>query len=305
MNMNRILRTVLMITLSMMLAMGVGGVVSIPKVAAAGIDSISIDYFPTYIPTDAAIPCSSGGGTPFAIRITVAGVANQNFVVKARLGTGACTWRPDNSTWTTDSTTFTSLTRGTIGADGTVSMWLYVRANTNATTSLTVRGRGCDATWSTCADSIDASAQTVTLMNMTASGGWLEETLGTARAGRTVVVKSGTSIVGMYAAEDNGVNEGYAYTAGGYKVAVPDCTGCGYTVETWDLATPNVAVDQVNTMGTGSCPSDVSVGGTTSLNACDTPTAVTFSGLSAASPFAALAVGLLAATGLVVLRKRK
>ncbi|HOU15630.1 MAG TPA: hypothetical protein PKZ84_21205 [Anaerolineae bacterium] len=35
------------------------------------------------------------------------------------------------------------------------------------------------------------------------------------------------------------------------------------------------------------------------------PTAVTFSGLSAASPFAALAVGLLAAAGLVVLRKRK
>ncbi len=36
-----------------------------------------------------------------------------------------------------------------------------------------------------------------------------------------------------------------------------------------------------------------------------TPTAVTISGLSAASPFAALAVGLLAAVGLVVLRKRK
>jgi len=33
--------------------------------------------------------------------------------------------------------------------------------------------------------------------------------------------------------------------------------------------------------------------------------AVTFSGLNATSPFAALAVGLLAATGLVVLRKRK
>lgn len=33
--------------------------------------------------------------------------------------------------------------------------------------------------------------------------------------------------------------------------------------------------------------------------------AVTFSGLSAASPFAALAVGLLAAAGLVILRKRK
>ncbi len=37
----------------------------------------------------------------------------------------------------------------------------------------------------------------------------------------------------------------------------------------------------------------------------ETPTAVALSGLSATSPFAALAVGLLAAAGLVVLRKRK
>jgi hypothetical protein len=41
------------------------------------------------------------------------------------------------------------------------------------------------------------------------------------------------------------------------------------------------------------------------FNATTNPTAVTFSGLNAASPFAALAMGLVAATGLVVLRKRK
>jgi len=41
------------------------------------------------------------------------------------------------------------------------------------------------------------------------------------------------------------------------------------------------------------------------FNATTNSTAVTFSGLSAASPFAALTVGLLAAAGLVVLRKRK
>ena len=35
------------------------------------------------------------------------------------------------------------------------------------------------------------------------------------------------------------------------------------------------------------------------------PTAVTFFGLSAASPFAALAMALVATTGLVILRKRK
>jgi len=41
------------------------------------------------------------------------------------------------------------------------------------------------------------------------------------------------------------------------------------------------------------------------FNATTNPTAVTFSGMTATSPFAALAVGLLTATGLVVLRKRK
>jgi len=57
-------------------------------------------------------------------------------------------------------------------------------------------------------------------------------------------------------------------------------------------------------MGQGGCPANVAAGSTTSLNACATPTAVTLSGLRATSPFAALAVGLLAAAGLVVLRKR-
>ena len=51
------------------------------RVLAAGITSISIDYFPAYILTDAASPCSSGSGTPFAILVTVSGTANQNFAI--------------------------------------------------------------------------------------------------------------------------------------------------------------------------------------------------------------------------------
>jgi hypothetical protein len=123
-------------------------------------------------------------------------------------------------------------------------------------------------------------------MKMTAGGtpaqfgGWLEETTGTARAGRTVVVKNGTSIIGMYAAEDNGVNEGYGYSPGGFRVAVPDCTTCGYTIETWDLALPGTAVGTINTMGSAGCPNTVTAATITSLNSCTTPTSITLKSLS-------------------------
>ena len=306
------------ISVVLALALAVIGCAALPapRVLAAGITSISIDYFPAYILTDAASPCSSGGGTPFAIRVTVNGAANQNFAIKTRLGTGACTWTSVNGAWTTDSAAYTALTRGTIEPDGNVSLWLYGRANSNATNLLTVRARGCDATWSVCADNIDSPAQTVTLMNVAASGGWLEETNGAARAGRAFVVKNGTSIVGMYVSEDNGVNEGYPATlmavvapaAGGYaKVAVPACTTCNYTVESWDLTAPGTAVGQINTMGSGTCPNDVTVGGTTSLDACNVPTVVTLRTLSAASssPTPAPFAGLVLLGGLTALVRRR
>lgn len=293
------------------------GALPTPQAAAAGITSISIDYYPTYIPTDAANPCSSGGGTPFAVRITVNGTANQAFGAKIRLGTAACTWRPDNSTWTTDSTSYTALTRGTIGAGGSVSMWLYGRANSTATASLTVRARGCDAGYTTCADNVDSPAKAVTLMNMTSSGGWLEETNGFSRAGKAYAVKSGATLVGLYVSEDNGVNEGYpaalaaaAPMAAGYsKVAVPACTTCGYTIESWNLAAPGTSVGQVNTMGDGACPNDVSAGAVTSLDTCTAPTAITLRTLTARAPLSPLAaapvVGLALAGGWVALRRRR
>lgn len=303
-----------------------GGVlVALPaqRSLAAGIASITIDHYPAYIPTDASSPCSSGGGTPFAVRVTVAGDANQNYAIKIRLGSGACTWRPDTGSWTTDSTAFTALTRGTIESDGDVSFWLYGRANANATTSLTVRARGCNADWTSCADNIDSSPKTVTLIDMSTSGGWLEETEGTTRSARAIAVKDGLTVVGLYVAEDNGVNEGYPGTfavagssglapdaEGYYKVAVPDCANCGYTIETWELTSPGTSVGQVNTMGEGTCPSSVTAGATTSLDSCGTPTAIALGTLKAtplANAFPTLlpALGLLVLGGVALYRRRR
>ncbi len=154
-------------------------------------------------------------------------------------------------------------------------------------------------------------------MNMTSSGGWLEETNGFSRAGKAYAVKSGATLVGLYVSEDNGVNEGYpaalaaaAPMAAGYsKVAVPACTTCGYTIESWNLAAPGTSVGQVNTMGDGACPNDVSAGAVTSLDTCTAPTAITLRTLTARAPLSPLAaapvVGLALAGGWVALRRRR
>jgi LPXTG-motif cell wall-anchored protein len=149
-------------------------------------------------------------------------------------------------------------------------------------------------------------------------GGWLEETNGTARAGQAYVVKSGATIVGMYVSEDNGVNEGYPATvmaaaapaAAGYsKVAVPACTDCNYTIESWSLAAPGTTDGLINTMGSGTCPNTVTAGSTTSLDTCTTPTVVSLRSLKAAggsAPLAALpAAGLALLGGLAVLLRRR
>jgi hypothetical protein len=133
---------------------------------------------------------------------------------------------------------------------------------------------------------------------MASGGGWVEESTGTARAGRAVAVKSGTNIYGLYVAEDNSVNEGYSGT-GYYKIAVPTCTNCGYSIETWDFNSPGVAIGQVNTMPDANGNNTVSAGATTSLT-FSKPTAITLSSLTAASPLPAALpfLGLVALGGL-------
>ena len=166
---------------------------------------------------------------------------------------------------------------------------------------------------------------TVTIIKMTSGGtpvqfgGWLEETNGSARADRAIVIKSGSTIVGMYVAENNGVNEGYPavlaaavpaapVSAGYLKIAVPDCTSCNYTIESWDLAAPGTPVGQVNTMGSGACPDTVTAGSTTSLDACSAPTAVTLRTLFATSrstATGAVASGALLGGLAALMRRRK
>ncbi|MBE2202316.1 MAG: hypothetical protein IAE79_27140 [Anaerolinea sp.] len=278
--------------------------------AQAAITGITINYYPLNIPVDSGGPCTSQG-TPFAVRITVqTSIPNENFAAKIRFGTGGCTWNPATATWTTDTTAFTSLPRGTTDESGMTTMWLYGRAASTATTMLTVRARACDATFSACpTPNVDSASLPITLMDMSTSGGWLEESTGTDRASRAVAVFDDTNLVGLYVAKLNGVNDGYANDPGYYRVAVPDCTDCNYIIETWELNNPGTAVGQINTMGSNGCANTVVAGAIQSLNNCNTPTAVTLQSTSANSAtlprLLLVVVGLMVGGTAVVAQRRK
>jgi hypothetical protein len=286
------------------------GALPAPRAFAAG----TITYLPTNVAKDATFSGSTlTAGTPFAVYLTITGApastactgpklrlmdAATGTVVDANFKTwaGASGWLGDSGAWAS----FPSITTD---ASGNWSGWAYGAVPTTATNSYLAARIRCGASnYST-----STPYPAVTLMDMTTTGGWIDESNGVARAGRAVVVKSGTTIIGMYVAEDNGVTEGYG-AAPYYKVAVP--TGSDYTVETWALATPGTAVGKVNTMGVGGCPTTVTAGAITSMNACTTFTAITLRTLTARAPLNPLtvalpALGLVAASGAVVVRRRR
>ena len=248
----------------------------------------SILHYPLNIAADATFTGSTlTTGTPFAIYIQITGApantacngpkirlmpaatggtADSSF----RTWTGATYgWLPDNGAWAS----FPSIT--TDGA-GSWSGWAYGAVPTAAANTWLEGRINCGGT----NHSTSARVQ-VTLLNMSSTGGWLEESSGTSRAGRAVVVRTGSTIIGMYAVENNNITEGYSSTPGYFRVAVPACTTCGYTIETWDLASPGTAVGTINTMGTNSCPDAITVASITSLNSCTVPTSITLKSISA------------------------
>jgi FlaG/FlaF family flagellin (archaellin) len=292
----------LVIAVALVMAVALTGAPA-PSAWAAG----TILYYPTNVAQDAVFSGTAlTAGTPFAVYTEITGApastsCNGPKVRLLSLSTGGTadanfrTWTDTTNGWLTDSGAWASFPTITTDASGSWSGWAYGAVPSTATnTWLSIRIR-CGTT------NYDITTRvSVTLMNMTNSGGWLDETDGTARAGRAVVVKNGTTIVGMYVAEDNSVTEGYS-GSGYFKVAVPNCTTCGYTIETWNLAAPNTAVDTVNTMGLGGCLNDVTAAGTTSLNSCTTPTAITLNTFSGSTPTnnAWIIVILLAAAALL------
>jgi len=298
-----------------------------PRVLAAG----TIDYYPVLFPADTtSTDCSTG--TPYAIHVNFSGLTSANtYTIKAYhynttdTTNRGCLWNFQTNTWVAIDNFYNNLP--TITGVTQWSGWIYLKEVTqHAAQTSTANGLRLRVRFRTGSTNMDATisaglvAADISVSCTTNCGGWLEETDGSTRAGRAIAVKDGSTIVGMYVAEDNGVNEGYpaaliaavpaAPAAAGYlKVAVPACTTCNYTVESWDLSAPGTPVGQINTMGTGTCPNTVTAGSTTSLNTCDSPTAITvnsFETHAPLNPFAAAPVlGLALAGGVFVWRRQR
>ncbi len=233
--------------------------------------SSTIEYYPSYLAND--------GTTPIAAYVRFTGLnASTSYYYKLKYSTiSGYTWNPSTSTWVANNSSASAFPSFSTGSGQTeYSLWIYMRSASGPASTGDFEMKAGVSTGGAFAY---GTGVTVTVMDMSTNGGWVEESAGTARAGRAVVVKNGTNIVGMYIAEDNGVDEGYSGT-GYYKIAVPTCTNCGYTIETWELSNPGTAVGKINTMGQEGGANSVNAGQTTTLN-FDTPTVITLAILRA------------------------
>jgi hypothetical protein len=266
----------------------------------------TIEYMPSYART-------GDNDTPFVIYLTVSELnENTSYEFTARIN-HAGTDRGSFTTADIGNFGISYLSLGTTpdgcGTNCSLSKWVFLRATATVPaepSNIRIRTRVVGASTPPFDDLSGPD-----FLNMTTAGGWLEESTGVARDGRAVAVFDNTDLIGLYVAKLNGVNDGYPNDSGYYRVAVPDCTDCGYTVETWELDDPGVAVGQINTMGENGCPDDVGIGAVQSMNSCNTPTAVSLAAIgvgSAVSPIPPLLLLLVVvgtAVGLILVRRRR
>src|SRR5450756_2484759 len=253
-----------------LLASGLGG--RLPKASAATTVGCSYPYY--YAPYDG----TASTGTPLAYLVTLAGAAPSSsyylnsYYYNSTNPSGAYLWNASTALWvaTTSSAASSSSGHPLVVTDisGNWSGWIFMKSRTEkdyiVAPNLRIRFYLSTATGTNFTGTYNA----LNMMNMgtgtlptwvTTQGGWISGTAyladhTTPAQGKIVVVKNGASIIGMYATEDNSVNEGYAATPGTFRAAAP--VGTGYSVEIWDPSTN--AIIGVQTTGV-----IVTAGGTT------------------------------------------
>ncbi len=178
--------------------------------------TITANYFPSAVATGGG---SGTTGYPYAVFVQISGwTANATVYVKVYNGsTNEYMWK--SPAWSNSTTYSTSCPIVTLDGSGNWSGWVYVKHNASITTTLAVRAALTTST----STNVTSSAKTVSYLTMsggTANGGFL--VLATSDAvNKGVLAYNGGAVVGAYKTEDNSVTEGYSYSAGGFKVAVP------------------------------------------------------------------------------------
>jgi hypothetical protein len=228
--------------------------------AAPSAPAVSIVYYPVSVLADTTDGnCSTG--TPYAVYVTATGLDTlTTYTVKAyhyrasATDNKGCMWNWLTNSWVVIDNNYNNLP-SVIGVTSW-SGWVYLKevtAHAGATDAkLRVRFR-------TGTTNTDGTIVLSGAYDAATGGGWISghayNVGGVARAAAPVVIKNGSTIVGIYATEDNAVNEGYTSSdTGYYKVAAP--IGSNYTAEVWDSS--NVII------GSAVTGVNVSAGATTS-----------------------------------------
>jgi len=201
--------------------------------------AVSIDVAPTSLPADTTLDdCSTG--TPYAVHVSTTGLdAGLSYLIKAyhysatdgNINRG-CMWNWQTNSWTVITNTYTGLP--SISGVTAWSGWIYLKEVSNhaGLTDVKLRVR-----FRTGATNVGDGTLSPAAYNTTSNGGWISghayQTGGSFAPDAPVIVRNGSTIVGVYATEDNAVNDGYTSgDTGYYKVAAP--VGSNYTAEVWD-----------------------------------------------------------------------
>jgi hypothetical protein len=104
----------------------------------------------------------------------------------------------------------------TLDASGNWAGWIYAKHNSSVTSPMKLRGRFGSSNL----DQSVVNFSTPLTMTSVGTGGWVVRTSSPA-VNKAIAAYSGGVVVGTYRTEDNSITEGYSYSAGGFKIAVP------------------------------------------------------------------------------------
>ena len=177
------------------------------------------------IPT--AVADAGGAGTtgyPYAIYVQITGwtaCASNPAYVKFYSGSNNEYMWSNTNVWS-NTTTFAAANQPVVNIDasGNWSGWIYLKHNTSLGVSGAVRAAKFG---STSTNLTSTPVSTYTVLNMTpvsGTGGWIVRSSSPA-VNKGILAYSGANVVGTYRTEDNSITEGYSYSAGGFKIAVP------------------------------------------------------------------------------------
>ena len=197
-------------------AMLVVGVIVLGMVSSIIAQTITTTAFPLY--ADGA-----SNGTPFAVHVTITNwtvAADSSAHVRVtRTGSTGSNYLVWNGSQWANAATFANNPLVSIDSNGNWSGWIYIKINGATTTTFTAKARTVGETQTI----EEGSPNSMTYLDMSSSGNgaWVYATAASATAGKAVLAFDGSNnIIGTYAIEDNGVDEGYSSTAGYFKIAV-------------------------------------------------------------------------------------